>query len=64
MFGLQGSGSRRVSVPHRTSVNVAGLTLARLQGMGYSIGQVSRKTGLSEHTLRYYDGQGLLPGIA
>ncbi|WP_425458508.1 MerR family DNA-binding transcriptional regulator, partial [Bifidobacterium longum] len=24
--------------------------------MGYSIGQVSRKTGLSEHTLRYYDG--------
>ncbi|QOL44138.1 MerR family DNA-binding transcriptional regulator [Bifidobacterium longum subsp. infantis] len=27
--------------------------------MGYSIGQVSRKTGLSEHTLRYYDGQGL-----
>ncbi|MEF3396625.1 MerR family DNA-binding transcriptional regulator [Bifidobacterium bifidum] len=29
--------------------------------MGYSIGQVSRKTGLSEHTLRYYDGQGLLP---
>ena len=32
--------------------------------MGYSIGQVSRKTGLSEHTLRYYDGQGLLPGIA
>lgn len=32
--------------------------------MGYSIGQVSRKAGLSEHTLRYYDGQGLLPGIA
>ena len=32
MFGLQGSGSRRVSVPHRTSVNMAGLTLARLQG--------------------------------
>ena len=32
--------------------------------MGYSIGQVSRKTGLSEHTLRYYDGQGLLLGIA
>ncbi|MBT1172021.1 MerR family transcriptional regulator [Bifidobacterium sp. MA2] len=32
--------------------------------MGYSIGQVSRRTGLSEHTLRYYDREGLLPSLA
>lgn len=29
--------------------------------MNYTIKQVSEKTGLSEHTLRYYDREGLLP---
>lgn len=28
---------------------------------GYSIGQVAEKTGLSPHTLRYYEKEGLLP---
>lgn len=29
--------------------------------MSYTIKQTSEKTGLSEHTLRYYDREGLLP---
>ena len=29
--------------------------------MSYSIKQVSEQTGLSEHTIRYYDREGLLP---
>ena len=32
--------------------------------MGYSIGQVSKKTGLSVHTLRYYEKEGLLPFVS
>ena len=28
--------------------------------MGYSIGQVARKTGLTTHTLRYYEKEGLI----
>ncbi len=31
--------------------------------MGYSIGTVAEKTGLTTHTLRYYDKVGLLPFI-
>ena len=31
--------------------------------MGYSIGQVAQKTGLSTHTLRYYEKEGLLPFV-
>lgn len=31
--------------------------------MNYSIGQVAKKTGLSAHTLRYYEKEGLLPFI-
>ena len=31
--------------------------------MGYSIGQVAKKTGLTTHTLRYYEKSGLLPFI-
>ena len=31
--------------------------------MGYSIGQVAKKTGLSVHTLRYYEKEGLLPFV-
>ena len=31
--------------------------------MGYTIGQVAEKTGLSVHTLRYYEKEGLLPFI-
>lgn len=31
--------------------------------MGYTIGQVAKKTGLSVHTLRYYEKEGLLPFI-
>ncbi len=31
--------------------------------MGYSIGQVAQKTGLTTHTLRYYEKEGLLPFI-
>ena len=31
--------------------------------MGYSIGQVAKKTGLSVYTLRYYEKEGLLPFI-
>ena len=31
--------------------------------MGYSIGQVAKKTGLSTHTLRYYEKEGLLPFV-
>ncbi len=29
--------------------------------MGYSIGQIAKKIGLTTHTLRYYDKEGLLP---
>ena len=29
----------------------------------YSIQEVSRKTGLTAHTLRYYEKEGLLPGV-
>ena len=29
--------------------------------MGYTIGQVAQKFGLTAHTLRYYDKEGLLP---
>ncbi len=31
--------------------------------MGYSIGQVAKKTGLSTHTLRFYQKEGLLPFV-
>ncbi|MBQ9235205.1 MAG: MerR family transcriptional regulator [Alphaproteobacteria bacterium] len=31
--------------------------------MAYSIGQVAQLTGLSTHTLRYYDKYGLLPKV-
>jgi len=31
--------------------------------MGYSIGEVTEKTGLSAHTLRYYEKEGLLPFV-
>lgn len=31
--------------------------------MGYSIGQVAQKTGLTTHTLRYYEKEGLLPFV-
>ncbi len=31
--------------------------------MGYSIGQVAKKTGLTAHTLRYYEKVGLLPFV-
>lgn len=31
--------------------------------MGYSIGQVAKKTGLTPHTLRYYEKEGLLPFV-
>ncbi len=31
--------------------------------MAYSIGQAARKTGLSVHTLRYYEKEGLLPFV-
>lgn len=31
--------------------------------MGYSIGQVSKMTGLGVHTLRYYEKEGLLPFV-
>lgn len=29
--------------------------------MGYSIGQAAKMTGLTAHTLRYYEKEGLLP---
>lgn len=29
--------------------------------MGYTIGQVAKRMGLTAHTLRYYDKEGLLP---
>ncbi len=31
--------------------------------MRYSIGEVVKKTGLSAHTLRYYEKEGLLPFV-
>ena len=31
--------------------------------MRYSIGQAARKTGLTTHTLRYYEKEGLLPFV-
>lgn len=31
--------------------------------MGFSIGEVVKKTGLSAHTLRYYEKEGLLPFV-
>lgn len=31
--------------------------------MGYTIGQVAKKMGLTTHTLRYYEKEGLLPFI-
>lgn len=31
--------------------------------MGYTIGQVAKKMGLTAHTLRYYDKEGLLPFV-
>lgn len=31
--------------------------------MGYKIGDISKKTGLSTYTLRYYDQKGLLPFV-
>ena len=31
--------------------------------MSYSIGEVVKKTGLSAHTLRYYEKEGLLPYV-
>ena len=32
--------------------------------MGYTIGQAATKMGLTAHTLRYYDKEGLLPFVA
>ena len=32
--------------------------------MGYTIGQAAQKMGLTAHTLRYYDKEGLLPFVA
>lgn len=31
--------------------------------MRYSIGQVAKKLGITAHTLRYYDKEGLLPSV-
>ncbi|GGG53066.1 MerR family transcriptional regulator [Paenibacillus radicis (ex Gao et al. 2016)] len=31
--------------------------------MGYTISQIAERTGLTTHTLRYYDKQGLLPFV-
>lgn len=31
--------------------------------MNYKIGQIANKMGLSAHTLRYYDKEGLLPAV-
>ena len=31
--------------------------------MGYSIGQAAKKMGLTTHTLRYYDKEGLFVGM-
>lgn len=31
--------------------------------MGYTIGQAAKKIGLTTHTLRYYDKEGLLPFV-
>ncbi|MGN0929700.1 MAG: MerR family transcriptional regulator [Alphaproteobacteria bacterium] len=31
--------------------------------MAYTIGQVAKKTGLTTHTLRFYDKEGLLPNV-
>lgn len=31
--------------------------------MGYSIGQVAKRLGLTAHTLRYYEKEGLLPFV-
>ena len=31
--------------------------------MTYTIGQVAQKMGLTAHTLRYYDKEGLLPFV-
>ncbi|MGG4043745.1 MerR family transcriptional regulator [Paenibacillus cellulositrophicus] len=31
--------------------------------MSYSIGEVSAQTGLSIHTLRYYEKEGIMPGV-
>lgn len=31
--------------------------------MAYSIGEVSKKTGLTVPTLRYYDKEGLIPNV-
>ena len=31
--------------------------------MGYSSGQVAEKMGLTAHTLRYYEKEGLLPFV-
>lgn len=38
-------------------------TVKRRADMSYSIGEVSKKTGLSVPTLRYYDKEGLIPNI-
>ena len=32
--------------------------------MGYSIGEVAARTGLTAHTLRYYEKEGLLPFVS
>lgn len=32
--------------------------------MAYTIGQVAEKCGITAHTLRYYDKEGLLPFVA
>ena len=34
---------------------------SRREQMGYSIGQAAKMTGLTAHTLRYYEKEGLLP---
>ena len=31
--------------------------------MVYKIGQVAKKLGISAHTLRFYDKEGLLPNV-
>ena len=31
--------------------------------MYYTVGEIARITGIPAHTLRYYDREGLLPGV-
>lgn len=36
---------------------------SNMKSKGYSIGEVVKQTGLSAHTLRYYEKEGLLPFV-